>query len=160
MYFFFFSNELRIVAGLIIILFSLQMIGFLNLKFLNSEKRINTNSKYKDNFTFPYLVGAAFAFGWTPCIGPVLGSIIALSAAEATVGKGILLLSFYSLGLAIPFIALASRFVVNDTTIQYVAAFGGDALPLKYRFAATWAARWTQHEATRERPLPSAASGS
>tara|TARA_B100000287_G_C20363001_1_gene674600 strand:- start:33 stop:749 length:717 start_codon:yes stop_codon:yes gene_type:complete len=100
----FFSNELRIVAGLIIILFSLQMIGFLNLKFLNSEKRINTNSKYKDNFTFPYLVGAAFAFGWTPCIGPVLGSIIALSAAEATVGKGILLLSFYSLGLAIPFI--------------------------------------------------------
>ena len=48
---------------------------------------------------------------------------------------------FLHFGLAIPFIALASRFVVNDTTIQYVAAFGGDALPLKYRFAATWAAR-------------------
>ena len=50
------------------------------------------------------IVGAAFAFGWTPCIGPVLGSIIALSATEATISKGILLLSFYSLGLAIPFI--------------------------------------------------------
>ena len=59
---------------------------------------------YKDNHAFPLLVGAAFAFGWTPCIGPVLGSILALSATEASVGSGILLLSFYSLGLAIPFI--------------------------------------------------------
>ena len=100
----FFSNELRIVAGLIIIIFSLQMLGFLNFSFLNTEKRIQTNSNYKDNYAFPFIVGAAFAFGWTPCIGPVLGSIIALSATEATISKGILLLSFYSLGLAIPFI--------------------------------------------------------
>jgi len=99
----FFSNELRIVAGLIIILFSLQMLGFLNFKFMNKEKRINTKN-YKDNHAFPFVVGAAFAFGWTPCIGPVLGSIIALSATETTVSKGILLLSSYSLGLAIPFI--------------------------------------------------------
>jgi len=49
-------------------------------------------------------VGAAFAFGWTPCIGPVLGSILALSATEATVNKGFILLLFYSLGLAVPFI--------------------------------------------------------
>ena len=99
----FFSNELRIVAGLIIIFFSLQMLGIINFKFMNKEKRVETKS-YKDNYAFPFIVGAAFAFGWTPCIGPVLGSIIALSAAEATVSKGILLLSFYSLGLAIPFI--------------------------------------------------------
>jgi len=99
----FFSNELRIVAGLIIILFSLQMLGLINFKFMNKEKRVETKS-YKDNYAFPFVVGAAFAFGWTPCIGPVLGSIIALSAAEATVSKGILLLSFYSLGLAVPFI--------------------------------------------------------
>ncbi len=70
----FFSNELRIVAGLIIIIFSLQMLGFLNFSFLNTEKRIQTNSNYKDNYAFPFIVGAAFAFGWTPCIGPVLGS--------------------------------------------------------------------------------------
>ncbi len=100
----FFSNELRIFAGLIIIIFSLQMLGLLNFSFLNTEKRIQTRSNYKDNFAFPFIVGAAFAFGWTPCIGPVLGSIIALSATEATISKGILLLSFYSLGLAIPFI--------------------------------------------------------
>ena len=99
----FFSNELRILAGFIIIIFSLQMLGFLNFKFLNQEKKIYTKN-YKDNYAFPFVVGAAFAFGWTPCIGPVLGSIIALSATEATISKGILLLSFYSLGLAIPFI--------------------------------------------------------
>jgi cytochrome c-type biogenesis protein len=99
----FLSNELRIAAGIIIILFALQMLGFLNFNFLNQEKRIDTKS-YKDSYAFPVLVGAAFAFGWTPCIGPVLGSILALSATEASISKGILLLSFYSLGLAIPFI--------------------------------------------------------
>ena len=100
----FFSKELRVVAGLIIIVFSLQMLGILNFTFLSTEKRFQTTTNYKDNLAFPFIVGAAFAFGWTPCIGPVLGSIIALSAAEATISKGVLLLSFYSLGLAIPFI--------------------------------------------------------
>jgi cytochrome c-type biogenesis protein len=100
----FLSNELRIAAGIIIILFSLQMLGLFNFQFLNQEKRIEIKS-YKDNYAFPLIVGAAFAFGWTPCIGPVLGSILALSATEASISKGILLLSFYSLGLAIPFIA-------------------------------------------------------
>ena len=56
------------------------MLGFLNLSFLNAEKRFETTSNYKDNYAFPFVVGAAFAFGWTPCIGPVLGSIIALYA--------------------------------------------------------------------------------
>jgi cytochrome c-type biogenesis protein len=99
----FLSNELRIAAGVVIILFSLQMLGLLKFQFLNQEKKITTKS-YKDNYAFPFVVGAAFAFGWTPCIGPVLGSILALSATEASIGRGILLLSFYSLGLAIPFI--------------------------------------------------------
>ena len=99
----FFGNELRIAAGIIIIIFSLNLLGFLNFSFLNQDKRFETGS-YKDNYIFPFLVGAAFAFGWTPCIGPVLGSILALSATEATVSKGVLLLSMYSLGLAIPFI--------------------------------------------------------
>ena len=79
------------------------MMGILNFNFLNQDKRIETKG-YKDNYAFPFIVGAAFAFGWTPCIGPVLGSILALSATEASISKGILLLSFYSLGLAIPFI--------------------------------------------------------
>ena len=98
-----YSNSLRIVAGLIIIIFSLQLIGILNLNFLNKEKRIYTKN-YSNNLFFPVVVGAAFGFGWTPCIGPVLGSILALAATESSIGKGILLLSFYSLGLAIPFV--------------------------------------------------------
>ncbi len=99
----FLSNELRIAAGIIIIIFALQMLGIFNFNFLNKEKRLETSS-YKDNYAFPLVVGAAFAFGWTPCIGPVLGSILALSATETSIAKGILLISFYSLGLAIPFI--------------------------------------------------------
>jgi cytochrome c-type biogenesis protein len=99
----FLTNELRIAAGVVIILFSLQMLGIFNFNFLNQEKRMETKS-YKDNYAFPLLVGAAFAFCWTPCIGPVLGSILALSATETSIGSGILLLSFYSLGLAIPFV--------------------------------------------------------
>ena len=98
-----YSNLFRIAAGLVIIIFSLQLIGILNLNFLNKEKRIYTKN-YSDNLFFPLIVGAAFGFGWTPCIGPVLGSILALAATESSIGKGILLLSFYSLGLAIPFV--------------------------------------------------------
>jgi cytochrome c-type biogenesis protein len=67
----FFGKELRIAAGIIIILFSLNFIGLLNFNFLNQDKKIDTGS-YKDNFIFPFVVGSAFAFGWTPCIGPQL----------------------------------------------------------------------------------------
>ena len=111
----FLSNELRIAAGVIIILFSLQMLGIFNFQLLNQEKRIDTKG-YKDNYIFPFVVGSAFAFGWTPCIGPILGSILALSATDASISKGILLLSFYSLGLAIPFILSGyymNRFLIS-----------------------------------------------
>ena len=97
------SNILRIIAGIIIILFALQLIGFINFNFLNKDVRVFT-SKYNKNMAFPFVVGVAFGFGWTPCIGPILGSIITLAALEEKIGRGILLLSFYSLGLAIPFI--------------------------------------------------------
>ncbi len=96
------SFELRIIAGAIIIIFSLHIIGIINLKFLNYEKRIQTNNN--KNLFSPVVIGAAFGFGWTPCIGPILGSILALAATEENINKGILLLFFYSLGLAIPFI--------------------------------------------------------
>jgi len=96
------SYELRIGAGLIIIILSLHIIGLINIKFLNYEKRIHTNSN--TNFLSPVLIGMAFAFGWTPCIGPILGSILVLAATEESLNKGILLLFSYSLGLAVPFI--------------------------------------------------------
>ena len=97
------SNILRIISGIIIIFFSLHLIGIVNLKFMNKDTRFFTH-KYSNNLGFPFLVGAAFAFGWTPCIGPILGSILTLAVLEESFNKSILLLSFYSLGLAIPFI--------------------------------------------------------
>ena len=97
------SNIFRIIAGIIIIFFSLQLIGIINLKFMNKDIRIFTD-QYSSNLAFPLLVGAAFGFGWTPCIGPILGSILALAAIEENTSKSILLLTFYSLGLAIPFV--------------------------------------------------------
>ena len=96
------SQILRTIAGAIIIIFSLQLIGVLNIKFLNVEKKFYT--KKSNNIFFIFIVGMAFGFGWTPCIGPILGSILALASTEETIYKAILLLSFYSLGLAIPFI--------------------------------------------------------
>ncbi len=104
------SNIFRIIAGIIIIFFSLQLIGIINLKFMNKDIRIFTD-RYNHSLTFPLLVGAAFGFGWTPCIGPILGSILTLAAIEENINKSILLLSFYSLGLAIPF--LISGVLIN-----------------------------------------------
>ena len=94
------SYELRIFAGLVIVILSLHIIGIINLKFLNYEKRIQTNTN--TNFYSPILIGMAFAFGWTPCIGPILGSILVLAATEDSINKGILLLISYSLGLRFP----------------------------------------------------------
>jgi len=97
------SNIFRIIAGIILIIFSLQLIGIINFNFMNKDIRFFT-SVYNDSLFFPLIVGVAFGFGWTPCIGPILGSIITLATLEESIGRGILLLTFYSLGLAIPFI--------------------------------------------------------
>ena len=107
------SETLRIIAGLIIIIFSLQLIGIININFLNFEKKIYTQKN--NNILFSFIIGMAFGFGWTPCIGPILGSILALASTEETIFKAIILLSFYSLGLAIPFILsgyLMQRFLM------------------------------------------------
>ena len=124
------SYELRLFAGLIIIILSLHIIGVINLKFLNYEKRIETKSN--KNFYSPILIGMAFAFGWTPCIGPILGSILVLAATEESINKGILLLFFYSFGLAIPFILsgyLIQKFLIFSKNfkknINIVSKIGG-----------------------------------
>ena len=113
------SFPLRIIAGLIIIIFSLHMLDVFKLNFLNYEKRFYTN---KNNKIFsPVIIGMAFAFGWTPCIGPILGSILVLASTTENMYKGILLLSFYSLGLAIPFILsgyLIQKFILVSKNIK------------------------------------------
>ena len=124
------SYELRIAAGLVIIILSLHIIGIINLKFLNYEKRIQTNTN--TYFFSPILIGMAFAFGWTPCIGPILGSILVLAATEENINQGILLLIFYSLGLALPFILsgyLIQKFLIFSKNfkknINLVSKIGG-----------------------------------
>ena len=124
------SQTLRIIAGLIIIIFSLQLIGLINISFLNFEKKVYT--KKNNNIWFSFIVGMAFGFGWTPCIGPILGSILALASTEETIFKAIILLSFYSLGLAIPFILsgyLMQKFLMFSKNfrknINLVAKIGG-----------------------------------
>ncbi|MDA0917316.1 MAG: sulfite exporter TauE/SafE family protein, partial [Proteobacteria bacterium] len=69
------SEFLRIIAGSIIIIFSLQLLGLINISFLNLEKRLDADNSR--NIFFPFVIGLAFGFGWTPCIGPILGSILA-----------------------------------------------------------------------------------
>ena len=129
------SYELRIAAGLVIILLSLHIIGLINIKFLNFEKRID--ARINSNFYSPILIGMAFAFGWTPCIGPILGSILVLASTEESINKGILLLTFYSLGLAIPFILsgyLIQKFLIFSKNfkknINLVSKIGGTILLL------------------------------
>tara|TARA_Y100000591_G_scaffold260901_1_gene233511 strand:+ start:71 stop:778 length:708 start_codon:yes stop_codon:yes gene_type:complete len=124
------SYELRIIAGFVIIILSLHIIGVINLKFLNYEKRIQTN--ISKNLFSPILIGMAFAFGWTPCIGPILGSILVLASTEESLAQGILLLSFYSIGLAVPFILsgyLIQKFLIFSknfkNNIDKVSKIGG-----------------------------------
>ena len=124
------SEILRIIAGIIIIIFSLQLIGIINIPYLNFEKRFD--ARQSQNILFPYVIGLAFGFGWTPCIGPILGSILALASIEETLSRAILLLSFYSLGLAIPFVLsgyLIQRFLLFSKNfkknINIISKIGG-----------------------------------
>ena len=87
------SLPFRVVAGLIIIIFSFHILGLFKIKFLNYEKRIHTN--INKSTLSALFIGMAFAFGWTPCIEPILGSILVLASTTESISKGILLLSSY-----------------------------------------------------------------
>ncbi len=124
------SEVLRILAGIVIIIFSLQLIGIINIPYLNFEKRFD--AKESRNILFPYVIGVAFGFGWTPCIGPILGSILALASIEETLTRAVVLLILYSLGLAIPFVLsgyLIQRFLLFSKNfrknINLISKIGG-----------------------------------
>lgn len=91
------------VAGAVIFIFGLHMSGILPISFLYYEGRFQT-SRLSPGAAGAFLLGLAFAFGWTPCIGPFLAGVLALAASEKTVGRGMFLLFVYSMGLGIPFI--------------------------------------------------------
>ncbi len=101
-----YKNEATVIGGIIVLVFGLFMAGALKLSWLGRDLRfqgvINRGSPYA-----AFGLGLAFAFGWTPCIGPVLGAILTLSTVSPEIGGGVALLAIYSLGLGVPFIAAA-----------------------------------------------------
>lgn len=104
------------IAGVLLIIFGLHTMGLLKISWLYKEKRFQASSK-PAGLLGAFVVGLAFAFGWTPCIGPILGTILALAADEGTLQRGIVLLAVYSLGLGVPF--LLTSLMVN----QFFKAF-------------------------------------
>ena len=98
--------ELSIAAGIVIILFGLHFLGLLRIPFLLVDTRYQADTKGA-SLAGAYILGLAFAFGWTPCIGPILSAVLALAANEASLGAGVRLLAVYSLGLGVPFILAA-----------------------------------------------------
>jgi cytochrome c-type biogenesis protein len=109
-----YSDVLSVVAGIAIIIMGLHFLGVFRLAFLYREARLTVAKP--PGLAGAYVMGLAFAFGWTPCIGPVLGSVMAVAGAQSTVGQGMSLLAVYSAGLGIPFL-LAALFMGSFTRV-------------------------------------------
>lgn len=115
-----YRQELNVVSGAVVILFGLFMLGLANFPWLQREIRMHPTVAGGKPAS-AYMLGLAFAFGWTPCIGPVLGAVLTVSAASATVAGGVSLLGMYSLGLGVPFV-LAALF--TDSLVVRLKAIG------------------------------------
>jgi cytochrome c-type biogenesis protein len=117
------TKLLSVGSGLIIIFFGTYLLELTKISFLNKSFG-NFNVRYSNNILLPFIIGIGFGFGWTPCIGPILGSILAFASMENSIYKGISLLSFYSLGLAIPFVLsslLIKKFLIfSKKTRKYL----------------------------------------
>lgn len=101
----FYNDILYKIVGIIVIIMGIQMTGIFKFRFLNREKKIELNFK-KQGYLISMFLGMAFAVGWSPCTGPILGSVLALAATSATVYQGIFYLIAFSLGLGIPFLII------------------------------------------------------
>jgi cytochrome c-type biogenesis protein len=104
------------ISGVVIIVFGLHFVGLFRIPFLDQEARLDAGDKGGSSFG-AYVLGLAFAFGWTPCIGPQLGAILSLAASEASVSRGTILLGVYAAGLGIPFL-LAAMFITRAMTVM------------------------------------------
>ncbi len=97
------------IAGITIMIFGAHFLGVIRIPFLMREARLDAGDQGGSAFG-AYVLGLAFAFGWTPCLGPILGAILGLAASEANIARGTVLLGFYALGLGIPFLLVAAFF--------------------------------------------------
>lgn len=125
-----FLNEhatlIRKVGGVLLVLLGIHVTGFFHLKFLLGEKRVSIKHK-PAGYAGSFLVGIAFAAGWTPCIGPILAAILAVAATEESIFQGVMLLFIYSLGLGVPFfvsaLALHRFMLVFNRFKKYIHIF-------------------------------------
>ncbi len=99
----------NLIAGVVIMIFGAHFLGVIRIGFLNRDMRLDAGDRGGSAFG-AYLLGLAFAFGWTPCIGPQLGMILSLAAQDASLGRGLSLLAIYAIGLGIPFLLVAAFF--------------------------------------------------
>lgn len=113
------QQELAVAAGLLIILMGLNFLGIVRIPLLSREARFQSGGK-PASIAAAYVMGLAFAFGWTPCIGPVLGPILTLAGGRETVGEGAALLMAYSLGLGVPFLIAA---LFSGAFMRFLARF-------------------------------------
>ena len=105
------------ISGLVVIVFGLHFLGLFRIPILDQEARVDAGDKGGSSFG-AYILGLAFAFGWTPCIGPQLGAILSLAASEASVTRGTMLLGTYAAGLGIPFL-LAAMFLSRAMGVMH-----------------------------------------
>ncbi len=103
------SDVFSTLAGLVVMVFGAHFIGVFRIPFLDREARLDAGDRGGSAFG-AYILGLAFAFGWTPCIGPQLGAILSLAASEASIARGTVLLGVYAMGLGVPFLLVAAFF--------------------------------------------------
>ena len=104
-----YQTYLQMGAGVVVIIFGLHFLGLFRLKFLDREMRVDAGDQGGSAFG-AYFLGLAFAFGWTPCLGPILSAILSLASGAGDVGKGAALLGTYAVGLGVPFLLVAAFF--------------------------------------------------
>ncbi|ARE81575.1 putative cytochrome c-type biogenesis protein CcdA [Roseovarius sp. TM1035] len=102
-----YQSYFNTVAGILVMIFGAHFVGVYRIKFLDREARLDAGDRGGSSFG-AYILGLAFAFGWTPCIGPQLGAILSLAASEGSVARGTMLLAIYAIGLGVPFLLVAA----------------------------------------------------
>nr|WP_241633902.1 cytochrome c biogenesis CcdA family protein [Fusobacterium gastrosuis] len=120
----FFNDKVRLIAGIIIIILGFFQMDIIKIKFLEKTKFINIQEQ-KNGILTAFILGLTFSLGWTPCVGPVLASILFISGSSADIGRSILMMSIYVLGLATPFIVFSMASKVLFEKVKFIKRYLG-----------------------------------
>ncbi|MDY5795862.1 MAG: cytochrome c biogenesis CcdA family protein [Fusobacterium gastrosuis] len=120
----FFNDKVRLIAGIVIIILGFVQMDIIKIKFLEKTKFINIQEQ-KNGILTAFILGLTFSLGWTPCVGPVLASILFISGSSADIGRSILMMSIYVLGLATPFIVFSMASKVLFEKVKFIKRYLG-----------------------------------